>query len=181
MSGYPRDTAEFAASMLCKRLADYCERIEIAGSIRRKRPRVNDIDLVVIPKMESRGGTLFEATKIEDTKFYDQLEHRVVVSSQGQKIISGHLCIPGHDSIPVDVFIATPETWATLLLIRTGSKEHNIEMCQQAASLGLSLKANGEGILRRATGEVSEEIIPCETEEQIFEHLKMTWKPAEAR
>ncbi len=31
-------------------LAPYCERIEIAGSIRRKKPEVKDIELVAIPK-----------------------------------------------------------------------------------------------------------------------------------
>src|ERR1044071_2059762 len=41
-------------------LEDYCERIEIAGSLRRKRPLVSDIELVFIPKMEERADGLFD-------------------------------------------------------------------------------------------------------------------------
>jgi len=36
----------------------------------------------------------------------------------------------------LDVYIATPDAWATLLLIRTGSKEHNIRMCMRARIMG---------------------------------------------
>lgn len=51
------------ADELVARLLPVCERLEIAGSIRRRRPEVGDIELVAIPKFEDREraeqGTLF--------------------------------------------------------------------------------------------------------------------------
>lgn len=46
----PLETAEKAATDIVDALTPYCERIAVAGSIRRKKPWVHDIDLVLIPK-----------------------------------------------------------------------------------------------------------------------------------
>lgn len=55
--------------------------------------------------------------------------------------------------IGIDIYVATPETWATLLLIRTGSKENNIRLCSLAKRKGWHLKANGDGLFDEpATG-----------------------------
>jgi hypothetical protein len=43
--------ATLYAQQIVTWLTPFCERIEIAGSIRRQRPIVNDIDLVCIPKI----------------------------------------------------------------------------------------------------------------------------------
>ncbi len=48
------DKALEIAERTKKLLAPYCERIEIAGSIRRKKPEVKDIELVAIPKLENQ-------------------------------------------------------------------------------------------------------------------------------
>lgn len=43
------ETAQKVAEAVVKKLSPYCERLAVAGSIRRRRPRVHDIDMVVIP------------------------------------------------------------------------------------------------------------------------------------
>ena len=43
------EKARAIASEVVKRLSPYCQRIEVAGSVRRKKAQVNDIDLVLIP------------------------------------------------------------------------------------------------------------------------------------
>jgi len=50
-----------------KALAPYCERIEIAGSIRRGKPQVKDIELVAMPKMVPTG--LFGDAMVTDPDF----------------------------------------------------------------------------------------------------------------
>src|SRR5205823_12049549 len=45
----PLAQAEKHAAKILAELAPFCERIEIAGSIRRRRPTVNDIDFVALP------------------------------------------------------------------------------------------------------------------------------------
>jgi DNA polymerase/3'-5' exonuclease PolX len=78
--------------------------------------------------------------------------------------------------IPVDIYVATPETWATLLLIRTGSKQHNIKLAQRAKTLGMKLRASGDGI------EVKNgELRRVGTEEEIFSLLELQFLPPEER
>ena len=45
----------------------YCERIEIAGSVRRRRPQVNDIEIVCIPKTIVQQRTLFHTGSYRDS------------------------------------------------------------------------------------------------------------------
>jgi len=108
-------------------LEQYCEQIEVAGSIRRKKPQVQDIDLVLIPRDR------------------DALDHRLAqlgkLQMSGLKIARVQM-----EEITLDVYYATPETWATLLLIRTGSTENNIRLCSLAKKKGWHLAASGEGL-----------------------------------
>jgi DNA polymerase/3'-5' exonuclease PolX len=46
--------AKRLADCLVKAIAPYCERIEIAGSVRRKKADVKDIEIVAIPRWEER-------------------------------------------------------------------------------------------------------------------------------
>src|SRR5438876_12139133 len=48
-TGIPLAQAERLAAKIVTELNTFCERIEIAGSIRRRRPVVNDIDIVALP------------------------------------------------------------------------------------------------------------------------------------
>ncbi|MDD5700629.1 MAG: hypothetical protein PHU23_01150 [Dehalococcoidales bacterium] len=156
------------ASQIVNRLSPYCSRIEIAGSIRRKRPFVNDIDLVCIPSNQG--------------SFAYQLQQLGSIKMGGQKIIRVQ-----RPDIDLDIYIATLETWATLLLIRTGSKEHNIYLCKRALSLGMKLHADGRGLERCLAGQGYEvdnattSKIDCETEESIFQALGLKYMRPEDR
>jgi DNA polymerase (family 10) len=76
----------------------------------------------------------------------------------------------------VDVYFAKRETWATLLLIRTGSKEHNIKLAQRAKELGMKLRASGDGIEG-----VSGDSIIVNAEEEIFAILGLPYVLPERR
>lgn len=155
-----RADAVIIAEDLRDELVPLCEKIEIAGSIRRNRPLVNDIDLVVIPKpgqlvnIKQRLWTLARAN------------HSTVTG--GDK----YLKLLSYKGIQADVYIADAETWATLLLIRTGSKPHNIKLCQRATELGLILHADGSGIEW-----ISKKVaVPMHSEQAIFERLGLPYK-----
>jgi len=49
-------------------------------------------------------------------------------------------------SVQVDIYVADEATWATLLLIRTGSKENNLRLCSRAKDMGWHLAASGDGL-----------------------------------
>jgi len=150
------DKALFITESVKDRLSPYCDRIETAGSIRRMRPVVHDIDIVCIPNNQGQ--------------FIYALQQLGKIKMGGQKLIRCEMA-----KIVLDVYVATPETWATLLLIRTGSAKHNIMLCTRARNMGMKLHADGSGL------EKNGDIIASESEESIFTALGMKYKPPKAR
>ena len=146
------EKAKIIADEVVKQLSPYCEKIEVAGSIRRQKPFINDIDLVLIAS---------------DRWNLDSVLMRMgKYKMAGMKITRVEM-----DSIPLDVYFASKETWATLFLIRTGSKENNIRLAALAKKRGWHLKANGEGLLNEHG-----ERIAGDTEESIYEALGVPWQ-----
>jgi len=85
-------------------LKPYCTRIEIAGSIRREKPEVKDIEIVAIPgNIESfaREVNKLQKVKGEPTGKYTQ------------RILP--------EGISLDLFIANEKNWGLIFAIRTGS------------------------------------------------------------
>src|SRR3990167_2909214 len=160
-----RADAVLIAEDLVSELAPLCERIEVAGSIRRERENVNDIDIVLIPKPA-------QLTNIKQRLWTLAMGGRSTVTGQDK-----YLKTLSYKGIQVDVYIADAETWATLLLIRTGSREHNILLCQKARAMGLKLNADGHGLTW-----ISKPVnVPVHTEEQIFKELGLPYKEPRER
>lgn len=139
--------ARASAQGIVDQLASYCERIEVAGSIRRQRPFPRDIDIVLIPR--SQGQLVVALQSLGEARLGGQkLEERV------------------YKGVQVDLYFATPETWATLLLIRTGSKSHNIKLTTLAKKRGWHLYASGRGLFNEKG-----ERIAGDSEESFFQAL----------
>lgn len=148
--------AQSIADKIIERLQPYCL-IEVAGSVRRKKPSVRDIDFVLIP--------------------FDPWNLRQEVMGLGASRASGpKLQRIIHNGIQVDLYFATKETWATLLLIRTGSIENNIRLCSIAQRKGWHLAASGDGLF-----DENSKRIAGDTEESIFEALGIPFQMPEER
>lgn len=116
-------------------LTPHCDRIQAAGSIRRGRPTVNDIDMVAVPKTWQTYDLLGDKlTEGNSTAF--EIQRRCL--AEGWTIIkSGDQFISwSARGLQVDLWFCTQLTWGTVLLCRTGSKEHNIWLAQQALARG---------------------------------------------
>ena len=151
------ERAKVIASAVVKALEPYCERIEIAGSIRRQKATVKDIDMVLIPK--------------------DRWQLDLVLGRMGNYKMSGmKIARIEMDSIPLDIYFATPATFATLLLIRTGSIENNIRLASLVKRKGWRLHASGEGL-----SDEHGQRIAGDTEESIFRALGIAYLPPEKR
>lgn len=146
------ERAQRIAVAVAKLLSPYCQRIQVAGSVRRKRPRVADIDFVLIPS--------------------DPWNLHHAIKGLGQIIMSGpkitRLMI---GSTQVDLYFATPETWGTLLLIRTGSAENNIRLATHAKERGWHLAASGDGLFNEAGQRIA-----GESEESIYGALGLPYQ-----
>jgi DNA polymerase/3'-5' exonuclease PolX len=68
----PRAEAEAVAAEIMCQLADFCQRWKIAGSIRRKKAEVSDIEIVYVPHQGERESTgdMFDSTKINPSRTY---------------------------------------------------------------------------------------------------------------
>jgi DNA polymerase (family 10) len=155
--------AQMIADEVVSKLSPYCERIAVAGSIRRKKDWVRDLDLVVIPSNQGHFlGTLYDMG---------------LIKSGAGKLLRVELQLGFPAGLMLDVYIATPETWATLLLIRTGSAAHNRKLCGIARSQGMILHADGSGLFKIA----SNQRIAGDTETSVFEKLGLPYKAPEDR
>jgi DNA polymerase (family 10) len=170
---FPAEVARAVARKIVKELQSACDRIEIVGSLRRGNPAVHDIDLVLLPKTSSEAFSLGDSTRLEEL-----LEHLVergsLASVRGKDKVK--CFVATKTEIPIDLYLARPETWATLLLIRTGSKEHNIRLAQRAKELGMKLRASGDGI-----EDGHGNMLKVDAEEDVFRILGLPYLAPEDR
>ena len=153
--------ARLIAKEMKATLSPHCDRIAIAGSIRRGKPLVHDIDMVMIPKPR------------EDLVLSSLLRSIGKMELDGPK--TKRLRLP-NENIAIDIYLATPATWVTLLLIRTGSAESNIRLSGLAKSKGWRLKASGEGLLDEDGNRIA-----GDTEESIYEALGIPYEEPHER
>ena len=155
--------ARLIAEEVRQTLSPYCDRIEIAGSIRRGKPIVKDIDIVLIEKPDS---LLILNAALSSIGSIDMYGSKIKRLWYGDR----------ETGISIDIYLATPATWATLLLIRTGSKENNIRLCSLARRSGLQLKANGDGLFNK-----SGQRLAGDSEQSIYEVLGIPYQEPNER
>lgn len=101
-------------------IADCCERIEVAGSVRRRAAIVGDIEVVAIPArlggiFPGQGGASLLDVRLENLVVEGRLK---LGRAQGEKY--RQYAIPASPGLMLDLFIVTPQTWGVQLAIRTG-------------------------------------------------------------
>ncbi len=172
------------ASQLVGLMQPHVERIQIAGSIRRCKPAVGDIEILYVPKIRMDKVGLFdenEQVNLTD-RFLDGLISRCVIERRtnasgamawGPKNKLGRHLASG---IPVDFFATTPENWFVSLVIRTGSKESNLALTTGAQRLGRTLNAYGCGV----TGPDGT-VIPATSERHVFELCGVAYREPHCR
>jgi len=140
---------------------DGIDAVTPAGSLRRGRETVGDLDLLVT-------GRNAEAA-LEKVATYSRVYE---VLGRGANKTSVKL---GREGLQVDVRALPPESLGAALQYFTGSKEHNVAIRTRAVKIGLTL--NEYGLFRGESGER----IAGETEEQVYQALGLDWIPPEMR
>ncbi|NWG32230.1 MAG: DNA polymerase/3'-5' exonuclease PolX [Rhodocyclaceae bacterium] len=151
--------AQYAASLVAwLKAAGAVERIEVAGSFRRARETVGDLDLLVAtrdPAAVMRRFTAYEEVR----------EVLAAGEARGSVILKSGL--------QVDLRVITPAAWGAALLYFTGSKAHNIALRKLAQEAGLKL--NEYGLFR------GRERLAGASEEEVYAALGLEWIPPELR
>lgn len=156
-------------------LQPYCDRLVIAGSIRRHRPEVGDIDLVCIPKgISGREAILALCARGPTARKLKEGAQYVVFWCGLPEGIVFQLDLWFAHRDQKSLIDTTPSNFGMLLLSRTGSARHNIYLAQVAKRRGLHFNPH-KGILR------GEEIVASRTEEEIFSALGLPYIRPEDR
>jgi len=139
-----------------------------AGSLRRMRETVGDLDLLVAAEESDPAGP--EAAQRVMARFRDLDQVAEVVLSGSTKTT-----IRTHEGLQVDLRVLEPARWGTALQYFTGSQAHNIRLRALALDRGFSLS---EYALTRA-GDGTE--LLCATEEEVYAALGLPLIPPELR
>lgn len=145
------------AQRVKQRLRPCAERIEIAGSIRRKVENPVDVDIVLIPKQK-------ECVQQKMHQMADRIE------AEGNSTIQARI-----QGVDVDIYYAEPGNFGAQLLRRTGPYGANIGNSALAKRKGLLL--NQYGVFEKKTGKK----LAGRTEEEVYKALGKTWRPPEER
>ena len=192
---FPLAYAEAVAHDIEVYLAPFCERIAIAGSIRRRKSHVKDIEVLAISRVVYSQEDLFGEVATNHYALDDALNSLVkdgsVWSLRPNK--NGHTTFgqqnkllnfnPFGVPIPVDIFSANPGNWGMALVVRTGPAEFNIRLMRRFRMLGLMGHAYG-GVTRPGAHPYpssQREEIDCPDEETVFKLAEWDYIPPELR
>lgn len=184
-AGWPLDKARAVAEKVRAELMEFCDKIEVAGSIRRGKAHVHDIDFVVLLREGARAG----------------LERRVGRNPSTRILTRGNenMTFVLANGLQVDLFFARvavndlagyiPGNFGMRMLAMTGSKEHNIFLTEEARKRGFhfhpyrGLMRGGFYAALPAGGREYRggEVFASEEELTILQELGLGWVPPEQR
>ncbi len=131
-----------------------------AGSVRRRRETVRDLDLIAT---SSNPAALIAA--------FCEAPWVAEIAARGDTKAT----VLGHDGLRFDLRVVPPECYGNVLQHFTGSKDHNIALREDAVRRGLSISEYGVTIVE--TGEV----VTHATEEELYSYLGYAFVPPELR
>jgi len=140
------------------RAAGGVEAIELAGSFRRCRETVGDLDILV--------------TSAEPERVFDAFSHLPEVKEVRLRGGTKETVVLTH-GLQVDLRVVEPAAFGAAWLYFTGSKDHNVHLRSLARDRGL--KINEYGIFR------GEERVGGRTESEVYTALDLAWIPPELR
>ncbi len=170
---FPLDEIKSDAELVLKTIRSVkgVERAEIAGSYRRQKPTVGDIDILVVTPHQSPAG--LDAGQAKDgQKVSDAIAKLPIVQhvvAHSDKKLSFNFT----SGLRVDVRFVVKDQWGSALLYFTGDKEHNITL--RKIAIGKGWKLNEYGLFD------DDKVIASKEEEDIYEKLGLAWISPEKR
>jgi len=175
----PLQQAEEIAGGIVADLTPFCHKVSIAGSVRRRKEQVGDIELVAIPRYEPAG--LFGDRAAN--RLWEHLHARDAYRFTKGDNPDGRyyqLALPAQSDLQVDLFLAQPDNWGLTLLVRTGSAAFSTAMLarwKRAQGIGREQPGSVDGRLVTRDGRA----VPTPDEETIFRLVGMRPLPPEHR
>ena len=171
--------AQEIALELITLLNPYCDRIEIAGSVRRKKNICKDIELVIIPKKNIEPGGLFGDEEIItypldnfilSCDLFKLRLNKIGGTSYGEKNKLLEYNHKEHGWIALDIFTADESNYMMIKFIRTGGSETNKRIAITANQLKMNLRMYESAFVDSKGYKAI-----MKSEEQIFQYLGLKY------
>lgn len=121
--------AKEIAIAICQRLQPHCEKVNIAGSVRRKKPEVKDIEIICLPKKVIAGTPdLFGGGSVDFANANFQNEVRSIGKTLKGNSQGKYMQIALPDGINLDLFIPDSFDYYRQYAIRTGSADYSAKV-----------------------------------------------------
>ncbi|WP_338253820.1 DNA polymerase/3'-5' exonuclease PolX [Dictyobacter halimunensis] len=167
---YLYDVAEAEAERIRAALAEQpgVVRLQIAGSLRRRRETVKDIDMVL--SVDDQAGSDVRRAIMD---FFTSQPSVKAITGKGDTKSSVVL----NSGIAMDLRLVNDSQFPYTLHHFTGSREHHIPLRRRALSMGMTI--NDYGLFKVENGD--ETLVPCKDETDIYHALKMDYVEPELR
>lgn len=139
------------------------QQVELAGSLRRKKETVGDIDILVTASKKDWSKI------IKSFVAFDNVENILIKGDTKASVMVRNY------NRQVDVRIVEDSDWGAALVYFTGSKEHNVHLRQIALAKGFKL--NEYGVFENE----SDRKVASQSEEEVYQTLGLSWLPPEMR
>jgi DNA polymerase/3'-5' exonuclease PolX len=167
-------------------LGRYCDRIEVAGSLRRKTKDVGDVEIVCVPK------SVFPQVPISGigapqgemiVPLYDAIGR--VEWLEPREIDGGfrmgpryRALVDKYTGVPIDLFcVLPPAQWGVIMTIRTGPAEFSQQLMMIAKRRGYRCEDGALRDVRRGNGAM----VDTPEERDFFKTIGVAWKEPEDR
>ncbi|MDP7328834.1 MAG: PHP domain-containing protein [Candidatus Thalassarchaeaceae archaeon] len=180
------------------------ERAQLAGSTRRRKETIGDLDIVaaVLPEdVESVTDQILTLPGVADVKGAGSSKVSIILGTEffSEEVMESGLDggvlealggdayeeMAAHTTIDAQIRLVPPHVFAYTLAYFTGSKEHNVRMRQRSLDQGLRLNEFGlfplDAVGELKGMEAAEFSLPAEKESDIYTHLGLQWVPPELR
>lgn len=154
---FPYEVGRKVAAELLTALNPGCDRLVIAGSLRRRQPTVGDVEFLYISRTEVRPdpADMFASITVS-------LADEAIAALEKSGVLERRRNVKGSEmygpknklmrhratGLPVDLFAATRENWWNYLVCRTGPAESNTRIAQAAQARGWQWNPYGAGFSR---------------------------------
>jgi len=187
---FPYEVAAKVAQELRQALEHYCRRFIVAGSFRRHKPDVGDLEILYITKtcVKQDPKDMFAALTINvaDAEIA-WLEAEGVLKRRlnalGREVFGpkNKLMVHAATGLPVDLFAATEENWWNYLVCRTGPAENNVRIAAAARAMGWKWNPYGPGFTRLEPRPEGGNRAVMGSEREVFDFVGLPWLEPENR
>lgn len=181
------------AQELYGQLDPACSRLAIAGSIRRGKPDIGDVELVAIPRLRQEvaslwGGTAQTSVLNETLAMLEGQRPERTHSAMLERLSGGERYVKLRhlaSGLQVDLFITSPDQWGLILLIRTGPADYSQWVVTYARRRGYHVCGGWLRIGLAAHDDskpCGHQVVPTPEERDVYSALALPWvEPADRR